>query len=64
MVDFRKLNEATIPDSHPLPKIRKLLQRQGRFKIWSVLDMKDGYHQVPLKEEFRDLTCMATPKES
>ena len=24
--------------------------------------MKDGYHQVPLKEAHRNLTCMSTPR--
>ena len=24
--------------------------------------MKDGYHQVPLKAEHRNLTCMNTPR--
>ena len=24
--------------------------------------MKDGYHQVPLKKEHRNLTCMTTPR--
>jgi hypothetical protein len=62
VVDFRALNDATEVDAHPLPRIEEILQRQGRFKIWSVLDMKDGYHQVPLKEEHRDLTCMSTPR--
>jgi hypothetical protein len=62
VVDYRRLNEATIVDSHPLPRIGDILQRQGQFKIWSVLDMKDGYYQVPLKEEHRNLTCMATPR--
>ena len=62
VVDFRKLNDATEVDAHPLPRIEDILQRQGNFKIWSVLDMKDGYHQVPLKEEHRDLTCMSTPR--
>ena len=61
VVDFRALNEATETDAHPLPRIGDILQRQGQFRIWSVLDMKDGYHQVPLKEEHRDLTCMSTP---
>ena len=64
VVDFRKLNEATEVDAHPLPKIGDILQRQGKFRIWSVLDMKDGYHQVPLKEQHRNLTCMSTPRGS
>ena len=49
VVDFRRLNEATIEDSHPLSRIGDILQRQGQFQIWSVLDMKDGYHEVLLK---------------
>ena len=62
VVDFRRLNDATIVDSHPLPRIGDILQRQGKFQIWSVMDMKDGYHQIPLKEAHRHLTCMSTPR--
>ena len=51
VVDYRAVNDATVTDAHPLPRIEDILQRQGRFKVWSVLDMKDGYHQVPLKKE-------------
>ena len=61
VVDYRALNEASVPDSNPLPRIDHILQNQGKFQMWSVLDMKDGYHQVPLKEEHRDYTCMSTP---
>ena len=50
VVDVRALNDATEVDAHPLPRIGDILQRQGQFRIWSVLDMKDGYHQVPLKK--------------
>ena len=62
VVDYRRLNEVTVVDSHPLPRIGDILQRQGRFQIWSVLDMKDGYHQVPLKKEDMHITCMSTPR--
>ena len=61
VVDFCALNEATIEDANPLPRIEDILHRQGNYKMWSVLDMKDGYHQVPLKKEHRNLTCMSTP---
>jgi hypothetical protein len=30
--------------------------------MWSTLDLKDGYHQMPLKEEHRYITCMSTPR--
>ena len=62
VVDYRRLNEATVTDGHPLPRIDDILQRQSRFRIWSVLDMKDGFHQVPLKKEHRHLTAMSTPR--
>ena len=62
VVDFRAVNESTITDAHPMPLIGDILQRQGRFKIWSVLDMKDGYLQVPLEKEHQRITCMSTPK--
>ena len=61
VVDFRALNDATVNDAHPLPRIEDILQRQGQYKVWSVLDMKDGYHQIPLRKSDRPLTCMSTP---
>ena len=60
MVDYRALNDATVTDAHPLPRIEDILQRQGRFRLWTVLDMKHGYHQVPLREQDRHYTCMTT----
>ena len=60
--DFRRLNAATIGDGHPMPLIEDILNRQGKCVIWTVLDMKDGYHQVPLRKEDRPYTCMSTPR--
>ena len=60
--DFRRINDCTVDDAHPLPRIEDILQTQGNFKIWSVLDLKDGYHQMPLRMEDRHITCMSTPR--
>ena len=62
VVDYRTLNDATVNDAHPLPRIEDILQRQTQYCMWSALDMKDGYHQMPLKREHRNYTCMTTPK--
>ena len=62
VVDYRRVNDATLTDAHPLPRIEDILQRQGKHKLWTVLDMKEGYHQVPLKKEHRHITCMSTPR--
>ena len=61
VVDFRAVNDATVTNSHPLPLISDILQAQAKNQIWSILDLIDGFHQVPLKEEHRHITCMSTP---
>ncbi len=60
VVDYRALNAATVTDAHPLPRIEDILQPQGRYRMWSVLDMKNGYLQVPMRKSDRHLTCMST----
>ena len=60
--DLRPQNAVTIKDGHPLPLIGLILVRQGRHRMWSVLDLTDGYHQMPLKREHRHITCMSTPR--
>ena len=61
VVDFRALNEATVQDAHPLPRIEDILVEQGRKHIYSILDLKDAFHQVPLHVYSRPLTCFRTP---
>ena len=62
VVDFRALNEATVTDAHPLPRIEDILVGQGRRYMFSVLDLKDAFHQVPLHPDSRPYTCCSTPK--
>ena len=33
VVDYPLLNDATIPDAHPLPRIEEILIRQGAIKF-------------------------------
>jgi hypothetical protein len=61
VIDFRQLNAATENDSHPLPRIEDILLRYGDRDLYSVVDLKDAFHQIPLAEESRQYTCMSTP---
>ena len=61
---LQAVNEATITDGHPLPLINDIIQKQAKYKMFSVLDMITGFHQVPLKKEHRYITSMSTPAGS
>lgn len=43
-VDFRGLNQKTLPDCHPLPRIQDLLDRLGGNTWFSILDKGSAYH--------------------
>jgi hypothetical protein len=49
VVDFRKLNEKTIGDAHPLLDITEILDQLGQSKYFTCLDMAMGYHQIALE---------------
>ena len=61
VVDFRKLNDKTVGDVFPLPRIEDILDQLGRARYFTTLDMASGYHQVLVKPEDRPKTAFSTP---
>ena len=61
VVDYRGLNEQTEHDSYSLPLIDTILQKQHKKRIFTVSDLKHGYHQMPLHPYSRPCTAMSTP---
>lgn len=59
-VDFRKLNEATISDSFPLPNINGIMDQLGRSTYFSTLDLSQGYYQIRMAPECRHKTAFST----
>ena len=59
-VDFCKMNDATIKDAHPLPRIDDTLESLHGAQYFTTLDLKSGYWQVPIKEEDKEKTAFRT----
>ena len=49
-VDYRQLNKLTIANKYPLPLMTELRDRVAGAKIFTKLDLKDGYHLLRIKE--------------
>ena len=58
LVDYRQLNEATKPDAHPLPLIDNMLENQSKHKIFTIVDLSKGFHQILLHPESGPMTAM------
>ncbi|XP_068991695.1 uncharacterized protein [Neodiprion pinetum] len=59
--DFRRLNELTVKDRYPIPRIDDQLDRLGNGIFFTSLDMASGFYQVPIAKESRDKTSFVTP---
>ncbi|KAL7842136.1 hypothetical protein SRHO_G00238250 [Serrasalmus rhombeus] len=60
-VDYRLLNEKTLPDRHPIPRIQEILENLGGNSWFTVLDQGKAYHQGFVNEKSRPCTAFITP---
>ena len=56
--DFRPLNEVTIKDAYPLPRIDESLARLGNAKIYTSIDLAWVFWQIPLRKADRHKTAL------
>ena len=59
-VDYRKLNDVTVKDVYPLPRIDDTLDMLAGKQWFSTLDLASGYWQVSLSREARAKTAFAS----
>ena len=58
--DYRKLNAVTVRDSYPLPLISDIFDQLGGATVFSTLDLKSGYWQIPVAPEDRPKTSFCS----
>jgi hypothetical protein len=59
-IDYRSLNEVTIKNKYPLPRIGNLFDQLQGAKYFSMIDLRLGYHQLRIKEADIQKTTFVT----
>ena len=60
--DYQAVNKVTLPDIYPLPRMDEIIQKISG-NIFSKLDLKDGYFQIPIRPEDKHKTAITTTWE-
>ena len=61
VVDYRQLNKRIEFESIPLPDIHSAFHYFTKAKIFTIMDLNQAFHQIPLSEESKRLTAFAVP---
>ena len=58
VIDYSQtVNRFTQLDAYPLPNIEKLVGDVARYKVFSTLDLRSAYHQIPIREDEKQYTA-------
>jgi len=59
-VDYRKVNAITRKDAHPVPLIQDVFDQLTGATIFSTIDLRSGYWQIPMAENSIPITAFTT----
>ena len=59
--DFRALNKMTIVDAHPLPLLKDFTGKIHGSKVFSVVDLRSAFFNVPIHPDHRHKTLTLSP---
>jgi hypothetical protein len=61
VIDYRALNKLTRRNAFPLPRIDVLFDHLASAKVFSLIDLRQAYHQIKIKESDVPKTAFRTP---
>lgn len=59
-IDYRRLNQITVKDAHPLPRVDDILESLHGATFFSSVDLASGYWQVKVSDKDRAKTAFVT----
>ncbi|GJX54890.1 putative reverse transcriptase domain-containing protein [Tanacetum coccineum] len=59
-IDYRELNKLTVKNRYPLPRIDDLFDQLQGSRVYSKIDLRSGYHQLRVREEYIPKTAFRT----
>ena len=61
-IDYRGLNKLTRKNSYPMPRVDDLLDQLRGARLFSAIDLMQGYYQIRIKPEDCEKTAFRTPQ--
>jgi hypothetical protein len=59
-VDYRSLNDVTVKNKYPLPRIEDLFDQIRGARVFSKIDLRSGYHQIKIRPSDIPKTAFST----
>ena len=57
------VNHKVFLDSCPIPNVEVVIHAQASMRIFTKIDLKTAYQQIPIDDNFKEATMINTPLE-